>query len=50
MDVKNNTNKELVFYFGDSNAEEPDALMTLKVGEVFDLDSCPKANISIQEK
>lgn len=50
MKIINNTNKELVFYVGDAHREEPEAVVTLKVGEDFNLDTCPQEDIVIQDK
>lgn len=50
MEIKNNTNRELVFYFGDSYREVPEAVITLKVSETLYLDNCPREDIVIQDK
>jgi len=50
MRIRNNTNKKLVFYFGDSHDEEPEAVITLKVSEDFDLSEAPITDVSIQEE
>lgn len=50
MKIRNNTDRTLAFYFGDVHKEEPEGTITLKVGEDFDLDKCPKEDISIQER
>jgi len=49
MKIRNNTNQELVFYFGDSHREIPEAEIILAVGGEIDLTECPVEDISIQE-
>lgn len=48
MKIRNNTNKKLVFYFGNPISEEPEFVKDLKIGEELEL-SGDEGDISIQE-
>lgn len=49
MKIRNNTHRRLKFYFGDTRKEDPEAIITLEVGQVIDFDYDPEADFIIQE-
>ncbi|HUS50258.1 MAG TPA: hypothetical protein VMZ91_08825 [Candidatus Paceibacterota bacterium] len=49
MKIRNNTNKQLVFYFGNPEDEEPEAVIKVPVGKDVDFTQLPLQDISIQE-
>lgn len=50
MRIRNNTNNKVVIYAGDPNAEEPEFVKTLQIGEEVEINNKLAWYISLQDK